>query len=139
MVIRRDIHVKITGTNSGIVALKNESSIRTRTISERATFGGFQFVHIEWSAVLHSDSIVVGTAIRGCCRMCTNLSNKYGWFNITNVFVLARLWRKLAAYLNHSRVRFLEPISTGVLWRNMVVTLGLEPTILGTRGRQLNH
>jgi hypothetical protein len=33
-------------------------------------------------------------------------------------------------YINHVRVRFMKPTSTGVIWRNMIVTrVGLEPVV----------
>jgi hypothetical protein len=45
----------------------------------------------------------------------------------------------LAIYINQFRVRFLEPTSTGVIWRNIVMTrLGLEPMIPWLRCRHLN-
>ena len=45
----------------------------------------------------------------------------------------------LATYINHSRVRFLEQTSTGVVWGNMVVTrVGFEPTIPRLRGDTLS-
>ena len=46
----------------------------------------------------------------------------------------------LATFINHSRVHFLEPTSTGVIWGIMVVTrVGFEPTIPMLWDRHLIH
>ena len=61
-----------------------------------------------------------------------------------NIIFLARLWRKLAAYLNHSRVRFLDQpvlVSYGETWLwpwlgSNLRSLGREADTLTTRPRR---
>jgi hypothetical protein len=61
-------------------------------------------------------------------------------FGFKHIYFSSIVKQIFATYINRFRVRFLEPTSTGVIWRNMVVTrLGLKHMIPGLRGRHLNH
>jgi hypothetical protein len=60
------------------------------------------------------------------------------WFK--HIYLSSIVKQVLSIYIKHSRVCFLEPTSTSVIWRNMVVNqLGLEPMSPWSRGKHLNH
>jgi hypothetical protein len=77
--------------------------------------------------------------VKNTSKFCTTYSECEN-IGFKHIYLSSIAKQVLATYINHFRVRFLEPTSTGVIWRNMVVTrVELEPMISGLRGRHLNH
>ena len=67
--------------------------------------------------------------------ICNNGSSALNVDNLNNTCFSFNLLHVFRTYLNHSRVRLLEPNSTGVIWGIMVMTrVGFDPSNLRSRG-----